>query len=409
VVASADLVAFDVPEDEEGEDLDGDGDLDDSSPSVHDLGTGETWSTGLRGTRVLGVAGGFVALSADEAVVGDRNDDGDTLDLVFEVYDTGAREVQHAGLAMTRIFGPQFRPIAQGGRFAVVVSEEDQGGGDLDGDGDALDTVTFVYDPALRSTRNLGERIVRPARGLDRFVLVDWPEPGTPFASQLVWLYDPETDVLASTGLRGAVEVLESPLFGAKLVVIVEEAHQGEDLDRNGFLDSSVPVIYDPASGRTRNLGIDGSVQPDDEDGLLILSREDVSRRDWNGDGDRTDTVMFTWTERTGRVVNSRLAPFFATPLGEGLELMLVDEAGTDRNGDGDGVDRVLEIYDRYSGTVTNTGLASLFLFLSSSDKSLVAVFESEQGQDLNGDGDQNDRVLHLTEVLFQALRARDG
>ena len=85
---------------------------------------------------------------------------------------------------------------------------------------------------------------------------------------------------------------------------------------------------------------------------------------------------------------------------------MLVEESGTDRNGDGDGLDLVIETYDAFTRAITNLGLATFFLFESASDKALVAVFESEQGADLNGDGDQDDRVLHLTEVLFYARQA---
>ena len=85
VVANAEVAAFDVPESQEGRDLDGDGDQDDDVPFVHDRRTGETWSTGLAGARVLGVDGGSVALAVDEAVLGDRNGDGDALDSVLHL------------------------------------------------------------------------------------------------------------------------------------------------------------------------------------------------------------------------------------------------------------------------------------------------------------------------------------
>lgn len=394
-VSSATLVACDVAEVDQGQDLDGDGILSaDTTVFVHDRRTGETWNTGSSGAKAVGVDADFVSLAVNEAEVGDRNGDGDALDLVFELYDVSAREFQHAGLALSHIFNPMSWPAAHRGRWAAVVSEEEQGGTDLDGDGDALDHLTFVYDPVQRTARNLGKRIVRPAAGIAPFVLADWV-PGVGFATQTAWLYDADADSLVSTGLRGSVRAVDG-----RLVVLVNEEFQGEDLDRNGFFDSSVPVLYDLDSGRTQNLGIDALAQAS-ERGLLMLSRESVARRDWNGDGDRDDSVLFTWDARRG-LVNSRLAPAFVAPLGEDIALLLTDEAvvARDLNGDGDETDRVVQTYDAGSRRVTNLGLAGSF-FEGASDKALIAVLEDHQGLDLNGDGDQADQVLHLTEVLF--------
>src|SRR5262245_61170275 len=188
-------------------------------------------------------------------------------------------------------------PVPHRGRWSLVVTEADQGGVDLDGDGDALDHLTFVYDPLQRTVRSLGSLIVRVVEELDPLVLADW-EPGTAFATREVWLYDADQDLLVSTGLHGSARA-----FQGRLVVEVSEEFQGEDLDRNGGFDSVVPVLYDLDSGRTQSLGIDADLQVAEHE-LLLTSRESAARQDWNGDGDREDSVLFTWDPRRG-LVNS--------------------------------------------------------------------------------------------------------
>lgn len=392
-----DIVACEVAETDQGVDLDGSGSLDDSlTVFVHDRRTAQSWDLGTRAASVLGVSGDFVALSLDEAQLGDRNGDGDALDLVLELYDAGLREFHPVGLSMTRLFYPVRLPVAHRGLWAVLVSEQDQGATDLDGDGDAEDQVTLVYDPRQRTTRSVGQRIAFPEEGIEPLVLQDF-ELGASFQSQLVWLYHAHQDRLESTGLHGVAQS-----FDGRLVVEVDEEAQGADLDRSGTLDSLVPVFYELSSGRTQNLGIDAEVQVG-EAGLLLLSREIASRRDWNKDGDRDDVVLFTWEPHRG-LVNSRLSPRFALPLGEDVALLLNDEgdAGRDLNGDGDLADTVLATYEAGSRQATNLGLSANYVDRGAADRALFSVAEWAQGVDLSGDGSLDDQVVYLTEILFR-------
>jgi hypothetical protein len=392
------ILACEVAEIDQGVDLDGNGSLDDScTVFVHDRRSAETWDIDTRGVSVLAVKGDFVALSVDEVRVGDRNGDGDAIDLVFELYDAGLREFHPVGLASTRIFNPLRPPVEHRGLWAVLVSEQDQGATDLDDDGDAEDHVTMVYDPRQRTTRSVGQRIAFSVEGIEPLVLQDF-ELGAPFQTQLVWLYHADRNRLENTGLHGTAQV-----FDGRLLVSVDEEAQGTDLDRSGTRDSIVPVFYDLSSGRTQNLGIDAETQVGEE-GLLLLSREIASRRDWNGDGDRDDVVLFTWEPYRG-LVNSRLSPRFALPLGEDVALLLNDEgdAGQDLNGDGDLTDTVLATYEAGSRLATNLGLAANYIDQGTGDRALFSVAEWAQGVDLTGDGNLDDQVVHLTEILLRA------
>lgn len=399
VVLAEPILAFDVPEQAQGEDLDGDGTLGSGSvPFVHDLRTGETWSTGLRGRSVLGVRGGegsgepgFVALAADETTLGDRNGDGDSSDVVFEVYDASARTLQPAGLALLRaIGGLASPPLVHQGRWAFSVGEQDQGL-DLDGDGDALDVVSIVHDPESERTRILGPLQVAPLQGLAQLVLFEL-DPGS--SHPTVWLHDERTDQLASTGLRG-VNVTRA---GQRVAIEVSEDAQGEDLDRDGAFTSFVPVLHDLRSGRSESLGLDAfALQPSGR-GLLMRAREGA--RDWNGDGDRDDVVLFTWREGRG-TTNTGLAIAGATWLNEETALVTLRESdlGADLNQDGDELDRILHDYHVATRRLTNLGLAAGLPLQGGGGRILVTVLESSQGQDLNQDGDLADLVLHRVDA----------
>src|SRR5204863_8920698 len=108
----------------------------------------------------------------------------------------------------------------------------------------------------------------------------------------------------------------------------------------------------------TRNLGINAAGSSsivDERGGLLVYSGETVARRDWNGDGDLDDVVLFTWDERSGELVNTGLDANAAS-LGQGLVLVVVLEAhgAGDLNGDGDTLDSVVESYDLRTRALTN-------------------------------------------------------
>jgi hypothetical protein len=399
VEASHDLVAFDVPEIGQGEDLDGDGVVHPrvTVTFVHDRRTGETWSTGVAGW-VLGVHGEHVAIAAGEGgIAGDRNGDGDLGDWVFELHDARTRAHVPVGLALHfSLVGPE-RPVARGGAWAVPVAERSQGSQDLSGDGDALDVVTFVVEPASGTQVNLGELLASDVVAeLGRFVLVG-PWPSGPVT---LWLYDPLRDRLVDTGWAGPV----THALGERLVLHVSEEEQAQDLDGDGALASYVTVILDPFTGEEEVIERDSYAFPL-PGGLLLHVRESVTR-DWNGDGDRDDWVLQAWDARTGRIESSDLAIVgLAAALGPDDVLVILSEAehGEDSNGDGDELDFVLHGYDLQTRATTSLGIASFGIPYPGGARALVLVRESDQAADLEGDGDLDDTVLHLVELAVVA------
>lgn len=370
-------------------DLDGDGsfDLFPGRPSVLELASGVTFSTGLAAARILSFAGDSLALAVDEARVGDRNGDLDEHDLVLELYDVRQRVSRPIDLALTLTFGRPIRPIGDGRCWVADIWEAAEGGRDLNGDGDALDRVLHVFDAHSGAL----VRILDELNLLDRdtsggLLALTGPREGG--RGGRIWLYSMERDLLEDTGFAGNSLVRRD----LDVALLVDEQAQGEDLDANGVLTSVVTVLYEPGSGRTHNLAVDGEpmARPG---GLLLLSFEGSAERDWNGDGDQEDLVPFVWNEGDARPRSSALAVVFARPMDDTHALVLLDEHEQDRNGDGDQLDDVAAVLDLRRGHQTNLGLAGALTFPLDGPARLLLVAESSQGSDLNGDGDLLDNV----------------
>jgi hypothetical protein len=136
------FLVFNVIESEQGAtDLNGDGDTDDAVAHVYDLNLGTVRNVGLH-CFLLGAYGSRAALSVqEEGQVADLNGDGDMLDLILHDLDpeTGdVRNLRLAGLGFGS--GGAVQGVASS-TLPFLVSERDQGATDLNGDGDALDSV----------------------------------------------------------------------------------------------------------------------------------------------------------------------------------------------------------------------------------------------------------------------------
>jgi hypothetical protein len=387
---AGEVVAIDVPELAQGQDLDGDGRVDPVAvvPHFHDLRTGETWSSGLRGTRILAADSERVALAELEAAVGDRNGDGDTLDLVLAFYELATRTHASTGLAIPSPSSHVHIPQPHGGRWAVFVSELSQGLGDLSGDGLPNGVAVFVVDPSTGDERNLPGLWPVPSEAVPFVLLENASRP---------WTYDAGADRLERT--RWVCEELLS--FDDQLVFLVMEGPQDEDLDHNGVRNGRVPVVFDPITKSVRNVALDGRTQRIDGR-LWILSDEAHALGDWNEDGDRRDLVLHVWDESTSQLENTRIAvgggSLSRCTASAATFLIAEHQDQVDLNGDADLTDWVAHVYDATDRSVTNLGHAAEFLpdAGGTSRHGFLLVSEDGDGRDLNGDGDRQDHVLHL-------------
>lgn len=202
--------AFNVPELQQGADLNGDGDTQDDVAHLLDLATGTVTNLGfetftgdvsLAGdlavaagstihaydaatgvTRNVGVPGtlrhvgsGRVTFLRDEAAAGDSNGDGDANDLVVHAFDFATGTTINLGLA-------DLDSTSEGDLLAVLVREQDQGSTDLNGDGDTVDWVlhSVQIDPAsCGALTPYGLGCPGASAGTPELLLYGCPEPGS--------------------------------------------------------------------------------------------------------------------------------------------------------------------------------------------------------------------------------------
>ena len=194
-------------------DLNGDGDTADAVVHVVNLESSETFNLGLavpllcdvavfppRCSPVQPVVGdSIVAFLVSEAAQGasDLNSDGDTFDDVLFVYDAKRAEVSSTELGVAHgttrsvsFMTFPFVPIVFDDTVVFLVGEREQGGVDLNDDGDVIDAVIHLIPPkkhhrvdnlALAAPRiGFFQSPVLEASGDDKFVsvLVGEPEQG---------------------------------------------------------------------------------------------------------------------------------------------------------------------------------------------------------------------------------------
>ncbi|MBW3540207.1 MAG: hypothetical protein KY476_08050 [Planctomycetes bacterium] len=399
------LLAFSVSESEQADtDFNGDGDATDVVMHVFDASTGTTTNVGrnLYSNR-FELDGNLLAFSVSEFGEGgtDLNGDGDAQDLVLHVFDAGAGTTANLGLAVNNAKPPQL----DGNLLAFRVREDLQGGTDLNGDGDATDSVLHVYDAAAGMTTNLG-RVAVGAQldgNLLAFSVSEFGEGGTDLngdgdANDLVLhVFDAGAGTTTNLGLDGGFVI---QLDGNLLAFVVNEARQGgADLNGDGDARDLVQHVYDASTGTTTNLGL-VPYESQLDGNLLAFGVLESSQggTDLNGDGDANDVVLHVFDAGAGTTTNLGLDGINFRLHG-GLLAFPVDESrqgGADLNGDGDAFDSVLHIYDASAGTTSNLGLSSVEIQL---DGNLLAFSVSEAGQggtDLNGDGNAFDNVLHV-------------
>ena len=354
------------------------------SPSFENLGLAASWVVQLDDGVAFGV---------NESEQGfDLSGDGDTDDVVVHV-------VSDATVVNT---GLQARwgvvPIAGGG-FVVQVSERDLGA-DLNGDGDAVDTVPSTWN-ADDGAASLG--------------MAAWVTPG-PDGS--LWLESPGPDaqtlrVLRSDGRlidTGWIATSVQPRDDGTALIGVSEREQGRDLNGDGTLTEHVLVLW--AERHPAEVIGPAYVYDSTTDGGVWLAWDE---RDEQG---RVQSWHLGFWHRDTYFVDLPIATVNHTAMPNGGLIFGVSETtdywsysyecnqgGQDLNGDGDCADFILHRWSPASGLVS-LGLIQQgwcpeceWGYVTSGDVAWASQREWEMGQDLDGDGEVTDAsVLHVVE-----------
>ncbi|MHC4931630.1 MAG: hypothetical protein ACYTGV_05495 [Planctomycetota bacterium] len=309
----------------------------------------------------------------------DRNADGDMDDWVLARVDTLTDEAMNLGFAA---IGPV---LASDVHFAFLVPETDQSRTDLNLDGDILDSVWFVYDPAkpLSVTNPVNTGIATP-------------KLGTPGAAT-----------------KGGFVFLES------------EAAQGLLLNGDFDMTDHVLAVYDGSAMARISLGAwtyaPGTAMVPRAGRILVALGEPNSSADLNRDNDSNDIVLVCVDFTHSPAVLHPVGGIFPRAVGQrpyaltdSAAVYFVDEAsegGGDRNNDGDNLDGVLAVYKMGNGLGEHFPRSSQVNSLAvagsptvgigtAAERAVIGVSEATQGaRDLNGDGDSFDTVLAWVDV----------
>lgn len=343
-------------------DLNGDGDQSDAVLCSYDLAEKKIESLGMEvGENGFQVVGDWIAVPVDEAAQGskDLNDDKDIQDTVAQLYQISQKKWTNTHLECT--FGMALTTKL----LAVGVDEGKAGAKDLNGDGDAKDTVCEVWDLATGKVTNTA--------------------------------MDCSGDVVAD---------------GSTVGFATSESAQGnQDLNGDGDKDDVVAQVYTLGADRPVNLARDasGGIMAGGGKIAFSTSEADQGNKDLNGDKDAEDFVLQVYDPGRNSVFNTRYAVDGDMHVGAGRlawNVLESDQGNKDLNRDGDTDDSVLFIIDLATDAIAFTSTASVDRAVVTNEAVGFAVPESAQGNhDLNGNGNMDDDVVHV--ARFKASAAQ--
>jgi hypothetical protein len=404
------IVLVGVAEVTRGTDLNGDGDLLDvvvHAARVDPAAGSAAVSLGVAGSvgvvdGELAAALGHVPLSVREADQGasDLDGDGDALDDVQHLVEIASLEVASLGLTRAHAVGVL-------GDLAILAADELLEGRDLDGDGDALDPLVLLHDLGSGTRTVLGPG--RPLGLVEGRVVVSEEEwrlgvdldgdgglLGERFRAQ-----DPVTGAAAPLGIPGSRSGTRA-LVGSTLFSSPSEDDLARDLNRDGDSEDVVLHAFEVARGERANLGLPASARTFHVHASRVLGHvpEAPTGRDWNGDGDLSDSLLVEYDPQDLELVPHPMDVDGdlrgAAP--EDVVSRLEAEGGVDATGDGDGLDLVPQLYDLASRARSRLSFAGPLALgfpplVLSAGRLAFLVGEDEQAADLNGDGDRDDAV----------------
>jgi len=367
---AGDTVAFGIYEQNQGrKDFNGDGDAMDTVLVVGDAQ--KVWSTRLS-SRVAWSNGKWLACPVYEVSQGraDLNGDGDIYDEVLHLVDLESRQVVNERLALGYFGSSQeiYPPVFSADRFVFGVGEARQGGTDLDGDGDASDVVAHLIE--LDEGRGHDTRLAlstavltypMAVEGKQVALLVSEADNG---GRDLNGDGDVDDDVLHvvgenlrarpwNIGLAGAsYDTGRMQWTGGDLFFLVPERGERRDLNGDGDSDDAVLHRFELEGKGATSLGLAGSTfEVGKRVVMLAVSEAGQGFDDLDGDGLVRGEVPFAFDLASSSVENLAFAiETHSGRLALGDDFLLAPSREPwqhDNNGDGDWADEVLVLARR--------------------------------------------------------------
>lgn len=297
--ASRRLGAFLVDETEQGStDHNFDGDFQDQALYVVDFVTGAVQPTGLA-AQDFEIDGSLVVLDVLEQSQGgqDLNGNGTSSDRIAHVYDAVTGSSTNLGVTT---WPSAFHGLVDEGR-ALFRVQESWSGVDLNVDGDVTDWVAAVYDSAAGGLVNLGLVCSPHVANADGLVVLQVSEDEQG-GVDLNGDGDTDDDALFVIDLRASGTIVPGisasgrvATDGELVAFHVSEADEGQrDLNGDGDAEDLVLHLWSRRTGLVSNTRVaveDGRVTVEDGRVYLWLTEAGVGE-DRNGDGDLGDAVV---------------------------------------------------------------------------------------------------------------------
>ncbi|MFN3651431.1 MAG: hypothetical protein ACK47B_17790 [Armatimonadota bacterium] len=406
-------VAFAV--DEEERDLNGDKDVEDSVLHLFNIRSLDTTNTGVaidyslqdeEENWAVAVSDNLIALQVSELDNGgrDMNGNGTAEDNVLCVYNPLSKQLTSLG-----VMGGQ--PRFLNGKLYFVRPEADAKK-DLNGDGDMQDAVLCSYDPATRQIDSLGMEAANGYQVAGDWIAVAASEAGQFARDQnldndvsdvIAHLYQVSTKKWTSTAWDCSYGMALTPKL---LAVGVEEQRQGNrDLNADKDSQDVVAHVWNLAAGTGMSLARDcsGDLVADDDLVGFITLEEAQGNQDLNGDKDTDDEVASSYVLGAAGPTNLTRDASGGIAIGGGklaFACSEADQANRDLNNDRDTDDYVLMIYDPAKNHISNSGWAVDAVLEAKEGYLAWTVLEEDQkGQDLNRDRDVEDSILFAMDL----------
>jgi len=360
VASSGDLIAVTMNEsDNGGKDLNGNGASTDDVLVMYQPATRQRTVLGVAGRDPAFLNGKLYFLQSEAASRKDLNADGDGRDVVLTVYDPATKQIESLGMESDAGFK------AEGDYLLARTSEAAQGNKDLNGDGDTGDEVAQLYQTGARKWTNT------------------------------------------------TLECSFDAALGTKLAIVgVDERKQAnKDLNADGDLMDVVAYIWDLANpdaevvSHITNTGQDcsGGVSADGGVAGFVTSEAAQFNRDLNMDKDVDDDVVQAYLLSSKKVVNIARDASGGMVAGSEKIIFTCSEIGqgdADLNKDRDADDDVLMIYDPVMGKVVNLAYTVDGELACAEGTLAWHVLEVDQfDRDLNRDGDTDDSVVFVMDL----------
>jgi hypothetical protein len=236
----------------------------------------------------------------------DLNGDGDTADRVAHVW-TPAGGLQNLGVNLSFWGSSSTAVLAGSGAAGLNVNEAEQGSTDLNGDGDALDEVAHIWSAATGLVNTSLALATPPAAGAGGvgIAVSESNQGGADLNSD-----GDASDVVAhawspTSGLVNlAMAAGDSPAPAGSFVglAVAESSNGGTDLNGDGDAVDRLPYAWDPVlGGLSQVVPMDVEIVADSgtapnrwaaNSRMSVLVPESTNGLDLNGDGDTSDHVV---------------------------------------------------------------------------------------------------------------------